>query len=185
MSSPFYYSWEQLAGELCVTTSLDIVKINLEARTKAYTFKKKIEFCLGYITLNNLIQLLLKINSGKIFENGNISEEGSLILTKFYFDQLFGQEKESILQINRNILETMDFSNIENIQEVKTLLEDYLNICKILVPQIYNAYEKEIESLYDSLETLNSGSKLVSHLIKLVIPFQRLVHLPRGHSYKI
>ena len=35
------------------------------------------------------------------------------------------------------------------------------------------------------METLNTGSKLINHLIKLVIPFQRLVHLPKGLSLKI
>jgi hypothetical protein len=79
----------------------------------------------------------------------------------------------------------MTFANITNIQEVKAILEDYISICEILVPQVYEEIEKNMQIMKDGMGTLNTGSKLVNHLIKLVIPFQRLVHLPRGHSYKI
>jgi hypothetical protein len=169
-----------------ILSQIDGIKsINLEAMTKKYTVNKKIEYCLGYLSLTNLIQLLLKIEVDNILKDGQISEEGSLILTKYYFDQLFEEEKESIMKINRNLNEVMSFANITNIQEVKTVLEDYINICQILVPQIYEETEKTLQIMKDGMASLDTGSKLVNHLIKLVIPFQRLVHLPRGHSYKI
>ena len=106
-------------------------------------------------------------------------------MTKYYVDQLFEDEKEEILKINRNINKNMTLAKIENIQEVKTLLVDYVSLCEILVPKVYNAISKHLQPLEDGMETLNTGSKLINHLIKLVIPFQRLVHLPRGQSYKI
>ena len=108
-----------------------------------------------------------------------------MILTKYYFDQLLDEEKETILNLNRSIKKEFNFTNIANIQEVKTILEDYISLCRTIVPKVYESFGTEIQTLEKDSSTLNTGSKLINHLIKLVIPFQRLVHLPRGYSFKI
>ena len=113
----------------------------------------------------------MKINANKILSDGDLTEEGEIILTKYYYDQLLHEEKMSIFNINRNIGQNMTFSNIQNIQEVMSILEDYVSICRSLVPQVYREINKKIQSMTDGMETLNTGSKLINHLVKLIIPF--------------
>ena len=163
----------------------DVESINIQVLTKKYSMKKKIEYCLGYLSLSNLIRILVKIKRDKILNDGEISEEGSIILTKYYFDQLFEEEKDLFLETNRHLDKTMTFGNIANLRTMNSEFQDYIHICQNILPNIYEETDRVLENMNEGMVHLQSGSKLVNHLLKLTIPFQRLIHLPRGYSYKI
>ena len=104
-----------------------------------------------------------------------MSEEGSLIVTKFYFDQLLEEEKENIIEINRSINKEMKFTDLANIQEVKNLLEDFILICEDLVPRVYENLDEEIKKLEADKDKLKTGSKLVRHCVLEDVPCQLCV----------
>ena len=167
-------------------SNLDPVdSINIQELTKQYKMKQKLEYGLGFLSCRELIKILIKAGKDKLLENGKISEEGSIILAKFYFDQLFQYEKDSLLEQNRHLNGKMSFANIDNLKMLTDEFEDYLSACQSVVKQVYNETDNNIQNMKEGMFALKGGSKLVNHLLKLVIPFQRLIHLPRGYSYKI
>ena len=159
--------------------------INIQELTKEYKLKQKLEYALGFLSCRELIKILIKAGKDKILKRGKISEEGSIILAKFYFDQLFQYEKDSMLEQNRHLSLKMTFANTDILKMLADELEDYINVCQTVVKQVYDETNDNIQTMQEGMFALKSGSKLVNHLLKLVIPFQRLIHLPRGYSYKI
>ena len=163
----------------------EVDSINIKALTKKFTIRKKLEYSLGYLSCRSLLGLLIKINKDKILKDGRISEEGAIILTKYYFDQLLEQEKELILEHNRHFDKKMSFAKINNLAMLSEEFEDYIAICQSMVNTVYEKTNEDLMTMDEGLFKLKNGSKLINHLLKIVIPFQRLIHLPRGYSYKI
>ena len=79
----------------------------------------------------------------------------------------------------------MTFANTDNLKMLSDEVKDYLSACQSVVKQVYDETNNNIKNMKAGMFALDGGTKLVNHLLKLVIPFQRLIHLPRGYSYKI
>ena len=151
--------------------------------------QKKIQIGLGYLSLKNLSRFVLQYDSTAIFENDNlkISECGSLHLINHYFINMLPNETELYSKRDKNII--FSDTSLSNTGNLSTISRDfgaeYLLLCQEMLPNMYHEKKNLMTDIEESKILCNTGSSLINHLLKLIIPFQRIIHLKRGYSYKI
>ena len=180
----FLKNWDYMTKQCDEKEKSDVEFLTVEVEPK-----RKLEVGLGYLTLKHLSTFVLLRDSNTIFKENTkeISDVGICHLISNYFKNMFPNELELYEKRDKNLkFFNTSLINTENLLQIhKFFGNEYLQICQKILPDMFKEKAILLKNIEDGKKDCFSKSSLINHLIKLIIPFQRIIHLPRGYSYKI